>query len=128
LTAVLRQGDLIFLVTEICNGDGLLSWIIDRRIEDSRTLKELFRQFALGVQYLHDKGIARNDIKPENVIIDSDGNAKLLDFGFAKQLQFAGHRDQSGTPSSAAPEILRGGRTNQQKLTSSRWVFFDMRW
>jgi serine/threonine protein kinase len=70
-------------------------------------LKRLFRQIALAVQYLHRQEIAHSDIKPENVILDLEGNAKLIDFGFAKQKQIAGDDEKYGTPIYMPPEFLR---------------------
>lgn len=41
----------------------------------------IFKQIAYGVKFLHEMGIAHKDLKPENVLIDGNGIAKLCDFG-----------------------------------------------
>jgi maternal embryonic leucine zipper kinase len=78
-------------------------------------LKRLFRQIALAVQHLHQQGIAHSDIKPENAILDIEDNAKLIDFGFAKQKQIAGDDEKYGTPIYMPPELLRTGSYDTQK-------------
>jgi serine/threonine protein kinase len=112
---VLCEGDLICVVSEKCDGGDLFQYICNGSTADRLTQKRLFRQIALGVQYLHHQGIAHNDLKPENVILDGDGNAKLIDFGFAKTDRIAGDDDKSGTLVYAAPELLSPGSYHTQK-------------
>merc|ERR1719230_203491 len=70
--------------------------------------RRLFRQVVDAVVYLHQKGICHRDIKMENVVLDADGNARLVDFGAAKE----GGADtflmsMQGTPAYMAPEVAQ---------------------
>ncbi|XP_078150776.1 mitogen-activated protein kinase kinase kinase 18-like [Carex rostrata] len=70
------------------------------------------RDILLGLSYLHTNHISHGDIKSQNVLIGSDGRAKLADFGAAAILTSGTHSDNSGsfsgTPAFMAPEIARG--------------------
>ncbi|XP_018343670.1 PREDICTED: testis-specific serine/threonine-protein kinase 1-like isoform X2 [Trachymyrmex septentrionalis] len=94
------------------NGD-LFNYILKNgRVTESQA-RVWFRQLALGLQYLHEMEIAHRDIKCENVLVTSNFNVKLADFGFARyMIDSHGKHVLSdtycGSLSYAAPEILRG--------------------
>ncbi len=69
---------------------------------------ELFLQVCSAAAYAHARGVLHRDIKPGNVLVDSDGRARLLDFGIAR---LSGYDDLAGrahTPGFASPEQARG--------------------
>jgi serine/threonine protein kinase len=112
---LVRDSDLLFVVLEKCDGGDLFEYMLDWHTRDMDTVKRLFRDIVLAVQYLHQQGIAHNDIKPENIILDANGRAKLTDFGFAKCSEIAGDEEKLGTLVYMAPELLKRGAFNTQK-------------
>ena len=82
------------------------------RIPYSAALR-IARQLCAGLAAAHEVGVLHRDIKPENLILESSGNAKLMDFGIARPIQ----RAESGltqpgmfvgTPAYSAPEQIAG--------------------
>ena len=68
-------------------------------------------QICDGLAEAHRLGIVHRDLKPQNVMIDEEGQAKILDFGLARLLDQAGRdggSSRSGTPAYVSPEQIRG--------------------
>ncbi len=79
----------------------------------------LARQLTSGLAAAHAQGIIHRDIKPENIILDSQGNAKLMDFGLARPVtRLTPGQTQAGlvvgTPHYLAPEQLEGKEPDQR--------------
>src|SRR5271168_4565881 len=71
---------------------------------------DLVGQICSGLKEAHAQGIVHRDLKPENVMIDAQGNVKIMDFGIARSME-AGTRltgSMVGTPAYMAPEQVAG--------------------
>ncbi|XP_032466801.1 rhodopsin kinase GRK1 [Phocoena sinus] len=67
-------------------------------------------QIISGLEHLHQRGIIYRDLKPENVLLDDDGNIRISDLGLAVELKEGQTKTKgyAGTPGFMAPELLRG--------------------
>ena len=77
-----------FLVTRRCHGGDLQMHMQARDFRDlsERRLKQIAREVATGLKFLHDKCIIHRDIKPENILLSNSGNHSncvIADFGLA---------------------------------------------
>jgi serine/threonine protein kinase/tetratricopeptide (TPR) repeat protein len=106
-----EEGKTLFISMEYVRGEDLKSLI--RRTEKLTFGKaiSIARQVAEGLAEAHKLGIIHRDLKPHNIMIDQEGNAKIMDFGIARSLQGAGTTAEGviiGTPEYMSPEQVDG--------------------
>ncbi|KAM7303750.1 putative cAMP-dependent protein kinase catalytic subunit [Ixodes scapularis] len=102
-----RDEKYVYMLMEACLGGEVWSLLRDRGSFDEGTSRFYTGCVLEALQYLHDKGIVYRDLKPENMVLDSVGYAKLVDFGFSKRVP-AGQKTWTfcGTPEYVAPEVV----------------------
>jgi eukaryotic-like serine/threonine-protein kinase len=125
-----KRGSL-YHVTEYFEGKTLQQWMLDNPIPDFESVRAIVGQVVSGLRAMHRKDILHLDLKPGNIMIDSDGWVKLIDFGSS----FASAGDAAtvaggapaGTVDYAAPEHLQGARpTNRSDIFSLGVIAYEM--
>ncbi|MGI8732372.1 MAG: protein kinase domain-containing protein [Pyrinomonadaceae bacterium] len=118
----------LFLSMEYIKGEELSS--LFRRIGRLPVDKavQLARQVCAGLAAAHDVGVLHRDLKPANVMIDGDGNARVLDFGLAGLSEEFGEDElAAGTPAYMAPEQLEGKPfTTRSDIYSLGLVLYEL--
>lgn len=104
----------VFISMEFVTGETLESLIrrVGRLTADK--LLQVARQLAAGLAAAHDNGVLHRDLKPANVMLDENGNVRILDFGIAVTLDAPQKQRLAGTPGFIAPEVLKGQPRSRQ--------------
>ena len=99
-----------WLALEYVDGVSITEWCRARTLGLVDRLR-LFRKVCAAVEHAHRHLVIHRDLKPSNILVNADGEPKLLDFGIARILDgsMAEATQTALTPAYAAPEQLRGG-------------------
>ena len=117
LYQVVDNPHYVYLVMELCPNRNLKEYIRSRGKLTEVYAQKIFRQIVSAVDYILDKGYCHRDIKPHNVVLDSNMGVKLIDFGMAievAKVTESGVR-VSGTLPYMSPEALKGGKYDLEK-------------
>jgi serine/threonine protein phosphatase PrpC/predicted Ser/Thr protein kinase len=109
-----RTHNFLYVVMEFIDGQTLTQWMIDNPRPDLETVRGIVEQIAKGLGAFHRMEMLHQDIRPDNIMIDKTGTAKIIDFGSTKvagvaEAGPASERDDVlGTVQYTAPEYFLG--------------------
>jgi len=99
------------LVFEYCDHD-LKKFLDAKERLDSQTLKSFLYQLLRGIAFCHERRVLHRDLKPQNLLINKDGDLKLADFGLARAfgIPVRSYTHEVVTLWYRAPDVLMGSR------------------
>ena len=126
-----RRRNYLYVATEYFDGQTLAQWMIDNPRPDLETVRGIVEQIAQGLQAFHRLEMLHQDLRPNNVMIDRTGTAKIIDFG---SVRIAGIADDGGadneilgTVQYTAPEYFLGeGGSPRADLFSLGVIAYQM--
>lgn len=109
LYQVIDTEKTLYLVMEYASGGEVFDYLVAHGRMKEKEARAKFRQIVSAVQYCHQKHIIHRDLKAENLLLDSEMNIKIADFGFSNEFS-PGHKLDTfcGSPPYAAPELFQG--------------------
>lgn len=109
--AIDQEGDQLGIVSQFIVGQTLFHLLQDRPLTFSQST-QMLATIANAVHHAHDAGVIHRDLKPSNILVDSDGQPHVSDFGLAKwsgdQATMTKPGLVTGTPAYMSPEQARG--------------------
>ncbi|MDD5321503.1 MAG: bifunctional protein-serine/threonine kinase/phosphatase [Methylococcales bacterium] len=109
-----RKRNYLYIVTEFIDGQTLTQWLIDNPKPDLETVRGIVEQIAKGLRAFHRLEMLHQDLRPDNIMIDSTGTVKIIDFGstrVAGLMEIASPIERNNLPGTAqytAPEYFLG--------------------
>ncbi|XP_037081593.1 MAP/microtubule affinity-regulating kinase 3-like isoform X2 [Pollicipes pollicipes] len=109
LYQVIETKKTLYLVMEYASGGEVFDYLVFHGRMKEKEARLKFRQIVSAVQYCHQKKIIHRDLKAENLLLDSQMNIKIADFGFSNEFTPGSKLDTfCGSPPYAAPELFQG--------------------
>ncbi len=125
-----RDGGNYFITMEYVSGEDLKSFI--RRAKQLVVGTAIFvaKQVCDGLAEAHRVGVVHRDLKPGNIMIDKEGNARIMDFGIARSLSVKGITGAGvmiGTPEYMSPEQVEGKEVDERSdIYSLGIILYEM--
>ena len=129
----MRKRNYLYVAMEYVEGQTLRQWMIDHPTPDLETVRNIVEQVAKGLRAFHRKEMLHQDLRPDNIMIDKAGTAKIIDFGATKIAGVAEVTppvtgdDILGTAQYTAPEYFRSeGGSARSDLFSLGVIAYQM--
>ena len=110
-----ERDNLVFFIMAYIAGDNLATKLLKEGVMEPGEVRQVLREVADALAYAHTRNVVHRDIKPDNILIDSDtGRAMVTDFGIARALTDQGESKLTatgmaiGTPAYMSPEQSAG--------------------
>lgn len=108
LIASFSDEKCLYMLLDYCPGGEIFTYLRRQRRFSEEVSTFYAAEITMTIEFLHDvHGVAYRDLKPENILLDADGHLKLVDFGFAKQVDNRETYTLCGTPEYLAPEVIQ---------------------
>jgi tRNA A-37 threonylcarbamoyl transferase component Bud32/uncharacterized protein HemY len=127
---IINQGSKLYISMEYLDGVNLLKYLQKHQIVEPKKASQIIHQACQALYYAHQAGIVHRDIKPSNLMIQHDGQVKIVDFGVAKDtdsttLTLVG--SSLGTPSYMSPEQIEGKNVDgRSDIFALGVMFYEM--
>ncbi|MCJ1463865.1 hypothetical protein MMC07_002474 [Pseudocyphellaria aurata] len=118
--------EYLYIVVDLMNG-GDLRFHISRKTFTEEAVRFWMAQLGCALRYIHQQGIIHRDVKPDNVLLDSEGHLHLADFNVASEFRPDKKlHSKSGTLAYLAPEVYGGsGYLSEVDWWSLGVVFYE---
>ncbi len=107
-----------YIVFEHIDGENLKEFLVRKGRLEVREALEIALEIARALSFAHGHGLIHRDVKPQNVLLNGDGRAKVTDFGIARSLEVESGMTQTGTvlgtSNYIAPEQAKGQPVDAQ--------------
>ncbi len=123
---VFEHNNEYYIAMEYVNGTTLLDCYNSGYIFDLDNALKVIQQVALALDYAHSRGVIHRDVKPSNIMIDSAGKVKIMDFGVARIISRKQGLSYSmaGSRGYMSPEQVKGGEIGGSSDIFSLGVIF----
>lgn len=120
----------LYITMEYVSGDDLKSMIrMMGQLSPGQAIS-ITKQVCDGLEAAHKLGVVHRDLKPQNIMIDRDGNARIMDFGIARSIKAKGITGTGvmiGTPEYMSPEQVEGKEVDQPSdIYSMGVILYEM--